>query len=141
MVILKVLDSIEKLEAKMADLYEWFRTIFKQDAEAAALFDRLNLDETAHVNLVRYYRRVVSKNIKLFGDISIDVESLKATLARVESIRSGPLPSLEEAVKTAIDVEINAGEVHAVTAVGSAVSGIASLLSSLGAFDSKHYRV
>ncbi len=141
MVILKVLDGIEKLEAKMADLYEWFRTIFKQDAEAAALFDRLNLDETAHVNLVRYYRRVVSKNIKLFGDISIDVESLKATLARVESIRSGPLPSLEEAVKTAIDIEINAGEVHAVAAFGSAVSGIASLLRSLGAFDSKHYRV
>lgn len=141
MLILRVLDSIEKLEAKMADLYEWFGTIFKQDAEAAALFDRLNLDETAHVNLVRYYRRVVSKNIKLFGDISIDVESLKGTLARIESILSGPLPSLEEAVETAIDIEVNAAEVHAVTAVGSAASGIASLLSSLGAFDSNHYGV
>ena len=141
MVILKVLDSIEKLEAKMADLYEWFGTIFKQDAEAAALFDRLNLDETAHVNLVKYYRRVISKNIKLFGDISLDVESLKATLARVESIRSGPLPSLEEAVKTAIDIEINAAEVHAVTAVESAASDIAPLLRSLGAFDSEHYGV
>jgi hypothetical protein len=141
MVILKVLDSIEKLEAKMADLYKWFGTIFKQDAEAAALFDRLNLDETAHVNLVKYYRRMVSKNMKLFGDISLDIESLKATLARVESIRSGPLPSLEEAVKTAIDIEINAGELHAVAAIKSAASGITPLLRSLGAFDSKHYGV
>jgi hypothetical protein len=141
MVILKVLDSIEKLEAKMADLYEWFGTIFKQDAEAAALFDQLNLDETAHVNLVKYYRRVISKNIRLFRNTSSDIESLRATLARVESIRSGPLPSLEETVKTAIDIEISASEVHALDFVGSEVSGISSLLSSLGSFDSKHYGV
>jgi hypothetical protein len=55
--IIKVPDIIEKLETKMADLYEWFRTIFKADTEAFALFDRMNLDEIAHVNLVKYYRR------------------------------------------------------------------------------------
>ncbi len=138
MLIIKVLDNIEKLETKMADLYKWFRTIFKEDAEAFALFDRMNLDEIAHVNLVKYYRRVISKNIKLFGDISLDIESLKVTLARVESIRPGPHPSLEEAVKTAIDLENNAAEFHAIVAVKSADSGISLLLNNLNAFDSTH---
>jgi rubrerythrin len=51
--ILKVLDGLEKLESKMVDIYEWFAKIFRQDTEAAELFERMSLDETAHVNLVR----------------------------------------------------------------------------------------
>jgi hypothetical protein len=84
---------------------------------------------------------VISKNIKLFGDISLDIESLKATLARVESIRPGPYPSLEEAVKTAIHLEINAAEFHTIVAVKSADSGISLLLNNLSAFDSTHFGV
>jgi rubrerythrin len=137
--ILKVLDGLEKLESKMVDIYEWFAKIFRQDTEAAELFERMSLDETAHVNLVKYYRRMISKDIKLSGEVTLDIEPLKATLSRIDAVLSGPKPSLEEAVKTAIDLEINASETHAIAALGSAAPGIALLLRNLGTLDSKHH--
>ncbi|MEW6586053.1 MAG: J domain-containing protein [Nitrospirota bacterium] len=141
MAILRVLDTLEKLEAKMADLYEWFATIFAADSEATEFFYRMSLDETAHANLVRYYRRMASKDAKVLGEVALDVEPLKATMERINAVLSGPKPSLEEAVKIAVDLEINAAESHAIASLVTAAPGLAPLLTNLGSLDSKHHRV
>jgi rubrerythrin len=138
--ILRVLDTLEKLEAKMADLYEWFASIFAADSEAAEFFYRMSLDETAHANLVRYYRRIASKDAKLLREVILDVEPLTAAIESINADLLGPKPSLEEALKMAIDLEINAAESHAIAALATAAPGLAPLLSNLGALDSRHHR-
>jgi rubrerythrin len=139
--ILKVLQPIEELEKKIADLYKWFSEIFADDAEAAAFFYRVSIDETVHANLVAYQRRVAIQNSKLCEEIAFDLEDLNATIEKVVSTLLGPPPSLEEAVKIAIDIEKNATEAHYRTAIQQAFPDICQLLNNLSTFDSRHCEV
>lgn len=136
--ILRVLDPLEGIEKKIAELYERFSEIFGEDAEAASFFYRMSVDEIAHANLVGYQRRVVVQNMKLAKDVSLDLDDINYTLERVKSLLAGPPPSLEEAVKLALEIENSAAEAHSRTAIAEAVPGIYQLLSSLSGFDSKH---
>lgn len=139
--ILKALDPLEKLEDRIARLYEWFSENLKDDAEASAFFYRMSIDESAHANLVRYQRRVVSKNMKLFGDVDLDLGGIQKEIARIEAILAGPPPLVEEAVRISLDIENNAAETHYRNTVEKASSSIATLLTSLSAFDCKHCEV
>ena len=139
MYVLRLLDVLEKLEARLADLYEWYASVFSSDAEAVALFSRLSIDEIAHVNLVKYLRRVASQNLKLFGDISFDIETLEAMLANVDSLRSGPEPSLQDAVRVALSLESSASEAHYIPALEQTVSIVGQVMNNLGNFDLKHW--
>jgi len=141
--ILKALDPLEKLEDRIARLYEWFSENLKDDAEASAFFYRMSIDESAHANLVRYQRRVASQNMKLFGDLDLDLDlsGIQKEIARIEAILAGPPPMVEEAVKISLDIENNAAKTHYGNTVEKAASSIATLLTSLSAFDCKHCEV
>lgn len=136
--ILKALDPIEKLELKIADLYEWFSLNMNSDPEAAAFFFRMSVDESAHANLVKYQRRLVTQNMKLFGDITIDIEGIRKVIAQVDAVRSGNPPTVAEAFRIALEIETSAAETHYLTAIKEAAAGISGLLSSLGALDCAH---
>jgi hypothetical protein len=139
--ITKVLDPLEKLETKISELYEWFSSIFADDAEAASLFYRISIDETAHANLVRYQRRLAAQNSKIFGDVSLEPGAVNAALDMAASVLSGAPPSLEEAVKIALDLEKNIAEAHYIAAIAQASPEMSRLLSSLRGFDSRHSEV
>ncbi len=141
MLILRVLESLETIETKIADLYELFSKIFAEDAGAASFFYRMSVDETAHANLVRYQRRVVVQNMKLVKEISLDLDAVNATLERVISVLSEPPYSLEEALKIALEIEKSLAEAHSLTAVAQAIPDFSRLLSSLSGFDSRHCEV
>ncbi|MBI5639925.1 MAG: DnaJ domain-containing protein [Nitrospirae bacterium] len=139
--ILKALDQLEKIEMRIGHLYEWFSENLKDDPEAAAFFYRMSIDESAHANLVKYQRRLVSRNMKLFGSLEIDLDGVQKEIARVEAILSGePLPA-EAAVKIALEIENSAAETHYRSAIEKAESGIANLLGSLNFLDCKHVGV
>lgn len=136
--IAKVLEHLERLERKTGDLYEWLSTVFADDPEAAGFFFRVSVDETAHANLIGYQRRLVTQNSRLFKDVSVDLEGLGEVLAKVDSLMSGTPPSLEEALKVALEIEGSAAEMHAFTTIEKASSTLSRLLQNLGSFDNRH---
>lgn len=139
--ILKVLDPIEKLESSLSDLYEWFSSLFAADAEASGLFFSMGIDETAHANMVKYQRRLVVHNSKLFESSSVDITSIEDVLSQVHGIRSGEPPSLEAAVLLALEFEKDAAEAHyrtAITEVAPPEMGLHKLLGGLAAMDARH---
>ena len=136
--IMKVLDPLERLEGRIAEFYELLSVVFRDDAEASSFFYLLSVDEAAHVNLVRYQRRLVRQNMKLFADISLDTEAITALHERVASYLSAVPQSLTEAVAIAQDIERSAAEVHYLTAIGQTSAEVSSLLNSLGALDTSH---
>ncbi|HUO77270.1 MAG TPA: DnaJ domain-containing protein [Thermodesulfovibrionales bacterium] len=141
MYIMRVLDLLERLEAKISELYEWFSRIYAQDAEAASLFYRISIDETAHANLVKYEKRLVAQNTKIFGEISLDPGVINATLEMVTSVLSAASPSLEQAVKVSLDIEHSAAEAHYRAAIAQASPDISRLLENLEGFDTRHIEV
>lgn len=98
----------------------------------------MSVDETAHANLVRYQRRLVTQNMKLFGDVTVDIEAIKKVISHIESVLSGPPPSVSDAVRIAIDIENSAAETHYLAAIRESASGITGLLNSLESLDCSH---
>lgn len=139
--ILKVLYPLRKLESRISELYEWFSRIFADDTEAASLFYRISIDETAHADLVRYQERLASRNNELFGEIPVDIAVVDSTLEMVTSVLSGPPPSLEQAVRIALDIESSAAESHYRATIAHAAPDISRLLSSLRGFDNRHREI
>ncbi|TAN42891.1 MAG: hypothetical protein EPN25_02120 [Nitrospirae bacterium] len=139
MQILKMLTQLEKLETNMAGLYEWFSHVFREDEAAAAFFYGVSVEEEVHANIVRYQRRLVSQNIKNFSEVDFDLTPIEKTLSDIAAIRKTEiLPSLEEALRYAIELEHSIAEEHYRTILKKANPEIEGLLKSLGAFDLRH---
>jgi hypothetical protein len=137
--ILKMLGPLEELETKMADLYDWFSHAFRKDEEATAFFYRVSVEEVVHANIIRYQRRLVSKNPKSFGEITIDASLIEKTLSEIAALRNlAPYPELEDALRNAIGLEHCLAEEHYRTALVMANPEVSNLLRSLGAFDLRH---
>lgn len=141
MYILRILDALEKVETKIADLYEWFSEIFSDDAEVSSFFYRISVDESAHANLIRFQRRIISQNRKLAEDIALDFNVVNAVLDRLTSARSGAAPSIEEAIRFAIEIENSVAEAHSQSVIARSIPGISDLLKNLSGFDNRHCEV
>jgi rubrerythrin len=128
-----------EFEAKVAELYEWYSTLFSDDAEAAFVFFQLAAEEHAHVKIIEYQRRLVRNSPKDFADVSLDLGPVEETLATVAKLRNAsPSPSLEEALRAALTLETSAAEYHYKTAMKQANAGAARLLDALGTADRNH---
>ncbi|MHB8882231.1 MAG: DnaJ domain-containing protein [Thermodesulfovibrionales bacterium] len=139
MQILKMLTQLEKLETDMARLYEWFSHVFREDEAAAAFFYGVSVEEEVHANIVRYQRRLVSQNIKNFSEVDFDLTPIEKTLSDIAAIRKTETPpSLEEALRYAIELEHGIAEEHYRTILKKANPEVEGLLKSLGAFDLRH---
>jgi hypothetical protein len=137
--VLQVLRPLEQLERKLGGLYEWFSGLFEADREAAFVFWRLHLDENSHVRLIEYQRRLARGNPAAFADVDVSLDALQAAIARVEGIRGGAaVPTVEEAVRTALELESRAAEYHYSNAVQQASPEMKRLFDSLGVGDEQH---
>lgn len=135
----QVFASMERFEGKMAELYRWYSELYAEDAEAAALFYRMSVDEKSHLNVVRYEKRLVLRNPKLFGSIQIDALAVDEGTAKADTLLSArkTLP-LEEAVRFAIDLENGAAERCYRLALQQSNPEVAKLLNGMGAGDRQH---
>jgi hypothetical protein len=141
MTIMKVLDTLDKLESKISELYGRFSRSYDYDTEAASLFYRTSIDESAHANLVRYVKRLAAKKSTIFSEVSLDPAEAAATLEVVTSILADSSPSLEQAVKISLDIESSLAEAHYRAAIAQGAPDISQLLHNLEGFDSRHIEV
>jgi hypothetical protein len=111
--ILDAFNDIGKLEVALSSLYLYFSKLFSGDAAAASIFEKLGNEEKVHYNLVQYQRNIVRQNQKLFREVEVDVQEIRAIINRVESItKRVPPPLLNESIQIATDFESSASETH-----------------------------
>ena len=138
--ILDAFKDIERLELKLLELYLHFKSVFSDDTAAANMFEKLSDEEKSHYDLIQYQRRIVQQNQKLFKDVHIDVNEVRAVTSDVESIiKRIPPPSLSEAIKIAIDVESSAAEAHYRISMEQSNQVFSDFLKHLGASDKEHF--
>ncbi len=139
MEIQAVLRPLSQLERSISELYLSLSERFSSDAEAAAVFLRLALEEQAHVGLIEYQRRVARWSPEQFGEVDVDLEEVLETTRKVMQLRdSGEPISLAEAVRAALELEVGAAEHHAQNAVRQTDPGLSQLLGSLSSGDHDH---
>jgi rubrerythrin len=130
---------MEDLEGSLMVLYQWYADIFTLDVEARAVFAKLSGEEKGHVALVRYQKKLVTKNIALFGDVDVDLQEVRRLTMEAQLLTRAPnRPSLEEAVAAAIRFEQSAAEWHLRSAMKLANPDMAKLLNALCQGDKGH---
>jgi rubrerythrin/DnaJ-domain-containing protein 1 len=141
--ILRALETLERLETGIAYLYEWYSKLFsKEEDGGSALFYRLSIEESVHANIVSFQRRIVSQNLKMFGEVSLDFAGINDVFSKIESARNlDPPPSLERALEAALEIENSAAECHYKNAIAMTIPDVVPLLKSLGSFDASHSKV
>ncbi|MEW6336670.1 MAG: hypothetical protein ACOY3Y_21400 [Acidobacteriota bacterium] len=139
--ILQVLRPLEQLERKLAEFYQWLADLFEADSEVAFTFHRMFLEERTHVNLIEYQRRLARGNPGAFGDIEVDLAGVEKAIATIDALRdNGGPPSLERAVRVALELESGAALTHLRSAIRQSSPDMARLLDSLGKGDRQHQR-
>lgn len=130
---------LEDLEGSLMTLYQWYADVFTLDAEARVLFTKLSGEEKTHVALVHYEKKLVTKNLGLFGDVDVDLQDVRQLTAAAQGLtKAASRPSLEEAVTTALQFERSAAESHLQTAMKQANPDLGKLLSALCQGDKEH---
>jgi rubrerythrin len=134
-----VFRPLEDLESSMVALYQWYADVFTLDAEARAVFTKLAGEEKGHVALVRYQKKLVTKNMAMFGHVDVDLQEVRQLTAEAHELMRAPSrPSLEEAVASAVRFERSAAECHLRSAMKQANPDLAKLLSALCKGDEGH---
>lgn len=136
--ILQAIGPLKQMEEAFSDLYDRYTRIFAEDKEAAGVFLNLSKEEKGHVALLDYEKNLARKNPSVFADVAIDLEEVEAILARVRTLQTAASPTLEAAVKGAIEFESSAAQYHYRNAIKQANPSIAKLLDSLGKADKEH---
>ncbi len=105
-----VLRLAVKIERTAGDIYRLLHTRFIDDEVASAIWHTMAVEEDSHVDFLITQQRMLEKVPDAFGDINCDISGLEDALKSFESIaerfRSGKDVTLEEAVETAVSMEV-----------------------------------
>jgi rubrerythrin len=135
----RLFSLLERLEAKMAELYRIYSELFATDAEASSLFFRLSMEEKCHVNIVMYERRLTKQNPRFFQKAVLDEEALSAECDRVEKLCNSKMtPALEDALWVALELESGAAEHHYRLSLLQSSPEAAKLLKGMAREDGQH---
>ena len=134
-----LLRTLGDFEGKLAELYQSFSILLKNDPDAASVFRQLSKEERAHVALIEFQRRLARNSPSEFKDVSLDLKPVQEVLAKIAELQAAPcVPSLEEALHSALAFEASAAEYHYKTAMQQANPGAARLLEALSSGDRDH---
>ena len=140
--ILTVLDALVQFEEALRDLYITLSDLYAQDSIASGIFYRLSLKEAAHVNLVKYNRRLAHENAGNLRHIEIDVSEIKELLTKIREFKGrADAPRLEESVDFAIELESVAGDRVHQELMAHRNPDIARMLRALANDDRKHLEI
>jgi len=134
-----LLDRLERLEARISDLYGWLGEVFADDAEVSALFERMSGEEIQHRDLVRFERRVVRCDPTIPAEIDAHEADVDALLESIERFRrDNPTPSLTTALSFMLRLEDHPAELACRRAVAQVHPAMARLIASLDSGDRQH---
>jgi hypothetical protein len=134
-----LLKTLEGFESAVAKYYRCLAEGYASDREAAFLFYKMHLEEKAHASLVRYEKRLIRNAPDLFGPATADLTELENVTAYVNALMGrATLQPLDEAVRSAAEIENSASEYHYRTAIVEAYPNVARLLRGLGTADREH---
>ncbi len=138
--IRKILKTLESLEEKIAEWYQWLMDVFSSDPETRLLFYQMAKDEISHRDLIRYQLNLAKKNPTDFKEIPFDIDGIQELLTILDTIlTTKPSLSLAESIKISLKLERNASEHHYRNAILESNPGLGSLLNNLGKADSEHH--
>lgn len=133
-----VFRPLEDLESALVELYQWYADVFTLDAEARALFVKMATEERNHVALVRYQKKLVTKNMAIFGDVDVDLDDIRTLTVEARTLLKVGRPSLQDALTEALRFERSASESHLRNAMKQANPDLAKLLNALCQGDKGH---
>jgi len=138
--LLRALHDLEQIETSMAELYEGFIELFKDDADAVGLFTHLRMEELSHQNILKYESRIVRANPKAFRDLHCNLDMLDRTLESIGNFRQAhPKPTLEEALRAALLFEGGAAEMFYIILFRDAAREFAHFVPHLHASGWNHF--
>lgn len=138
--IYQVLSKLERVEGKMAELYEWLSEVFESDPEASGLFFRMSLQEKSHSRLLKYGKKLVHRSPDEFEDVDFDAETVDALLASVDEFRAQSTePSLAQALFFAMQVECHPAENSHRDVLSVSNPEISQVIRSLAIADAEHH--
>ena len=131
--ILKALKTLEDIENRMAELYEWLGEAFASDEQAAALFMRLHMEEVSHRTVLQYQSRIILKNPRTFREgVSMNAEFLRGVLDAIDRFRNrADPPDLTEAVQVALMFETVAERLYHDQTFLASLDGLGTFVSKL----------
>jgi rubrerythrin len=140
MEIPKLLAGLEGVEGGLAELYAWFADTFTGDAEIAAAFYRLSMQERSHLNLVRYGRTLARQTPQDFSPVaSSNDDAVEELLKAMGGFRERhPAPTVEDALRFALWAEGHAAERIHRTVIVDANPSLSGVVASLAAADREH---
>ena len=137
--ILTVLNTLEKLETTMRDLYTWLAGHFEEEPELHTLFQRMSREEETHAATVRYQRRLVQQNPDSFDEVSVNLSEIEEMIVLVSRyIDQKPDLSPQQAVRLALDLESFDEERLYRHVILDSFPEMAPLIQSLTANDEEH---
>lgn len=135
----KTLQAIRLLESKIGELYHCFAEVYKDDAEAAALFARLARDESKHCSIIDFEIRLIIKDHKMPEGTNVDREKIEREQKKVGDLLKCHGLALAEAIQASFSLEQTAAESYYRTAVVREFPDLMGLIKRLGAGDKSHY--
>ena len=133
------LSTVEDHEGLMSEIYSKYSGIFSDDAEASSLFAALSSEEKTHMQVISHVRLAFLRDPESLGPIDVDMDEVDDILVTVtDAIESDVSPSLPEALKFALKMEVKCAEL-------SNIFSVAESKKQTGAFlniyleDQAHY--
>lgn len=139
MEILKALDHLGDVETAAADFYDFLAKQFAHHREASGLFYRMSIQERNHRNLIRFCKRMVSRDSASYHKVDFDVELVSAFLKEVRNFKKlHPSPDLKQAIEFALSLESHAVEGLHSSLMADSNPRMRSLMEQLAEEDSRH---
>lgn len=127
------------MESRIAGMYDVLRENFKADPEAASFFYRMNMDEIAHRDVVRFQKRLVRNSRLNFDNVTVTLGNIDTVLGLVASAKM-PGISLGEAFGACLEIDRNPAAVYYVTAIAQVSGDLSAMMGNLGGKYVEHYR-
>ena len=133
-----IFDTCSRLEARFAELYHYYGDIFSEDFYASKLWKKVALEEENHLKQFEVADRLYRWSDYL---VTVDLERAQRICnkmdALLEHVRQTP-PTLETALKKAIEMEEAVADLHMNTAVKFADESIQNLFKAMAGSDLDH---
>jgi len=141
----QIFQRAERVERLNARVYAALARVFRDDAEAAALFLRLEAEEEQHANRVRllaaHYRHA-PKALPVAadaGELDLCAAECERAIAEIEAGRWGT--DFAEAKRRAADLEEQMARAHADLLARNASTALREFFAQLAAQDEAHARL
>jgi len=132
------LRKIGELERAMAELYEFYATVFEEDEGARKLFIKMKRQEMRHYDQIQFQKRLLDPETEALDFPEDELRGIDESIKMVERHISEGVFELRDALRFAISVEEGAGELHMGSRIAQITPDLESLIKALRKEDRNH---